>query len=650
MTMEKPEIVFLGHCAKLSGAELALVRLLSALGDRIDAHVILGENGPLVDRLWDAGATVEVLPMAATARDVKRDSVRARSLRIGPAVSTSLYVVALARRLRELRPDIVHTNTLKAALYGGAAAKLARVPVVWHIRDRIAPDYLPQGAARVLREIAARLPDAVIGYDPVLQTLGSISGRKVRVDDPVDTRCFDVAASEPNGCTRVGIVGRIARWKGQDVFLDAYARAFGPQEEFQAVVVGAPLFGEEDFDAEVRARAADLGIGGRVDFRGFRDDVPAELERLHIVVHASTIPEPFGQVVVEAMAAARPVIAADAGGPALVITNEIDGLLTAPGDPNALAVALRRLADDRSLQRRIGTAGQRRAREFSPDEVAERVVRTYRWLLDFKTPTRKARRMALTKTGRTDTSTDGSADLRSQMEALPWFHTIDLGRGVQTAGLYNPAKKVKHLQLPTSLASRTVLDIGAWDGFYSFDAERRGAKRVVAADWFCWNGPGWGNKASFELARRALRSQVEDVDIDVMDLSPERIGTFDLVYFFGVLYHLRDPLAALERVSSVTANQLILETEVDLMGLEQPAAAFYPGRELASDDTNWWGPNPAAVVGMLQVAGFSRIEIVYKSSLPWRVVRATRRKVVGRDRGSLRTQIHRGRLVAHAWK
>ena len=73
----------------------------------------------------------------------------------------------------------------------------------------------------------------------------------------------------------------------------------------------------------------------------------------------------------------------------------------------------------------------------------------------------------------------------------------------------------------------TVLDIGAWDGFFSFECERRGASRVVAADYYSWHDAGWGTKAGFQLAREALQSRVEDVDIDVMDLSPERIGTFD---------------------------------------------------------------------------------------------------------------------------
>ena len=113
------------------------------------------------------------------------------------------------------------------------------------------------------------------------------------------------------------------------------------------------------------------------------------------------------------------------------------------------------------------------------------------------------------------------------------------------------------LQIPRDLSGRSVLDVGAWDGFFSFEAERRGAARVVAADCFAWQGENWSDKSGFELARRALNSGVEDVDIDVMDLGPHQVGTFDLVLFLGVLYHMRHPLLALERLASVTRDQLM---------------------------------------------------------------------------------------------
>ena len=96
-------------------------------------------------------------------------------------------------------------------------------------------------------------------------------------------------------------------------------------------------------------------------------------------------------------------------------------------------------------------------------------------------------------------------DLAARAEAIRWYHTIDLGGGVVTKGIDDSALRLARLDLPQSLAGLTVLDIGAWDGFFSFEAERRGAARVVAADYFSWHGDGWGSKAGFELARAGAR-------------------------------------------------------------------------------------------------------------------------------------------------
>ena len=95
-------------------------------------------------------------------------------------------------------------------------------------------------------------------------------------------------------------------------------------------------------------------------------------------------------------------------------------------------------------------------------------------------------------------------DLAKQAEAIRWYHTIDLGGGVVTKGTDNTAVRLAQLSLPASFAGLSVIDIGAWDGFFSFEAERRGASRVVAADYFSWHGAGWGSKAGFELARQTL--------------------------------------------------------------------------------------------------------------------------------------------------
>lgn len=216
--------------------------------------------------------------------------------------------------------------------------------------------------------------------------------------------------------------------------------------------------------------------------------------------------------------------------------------------------------------------------------------------------------------------------LADEVRQLPWYHVMELPGGVVTPGVDDPRDRLRLLDIPDDLSGLSVLDIGAWDGFFSFECERRGAARVVAADWFAWHEATRGSKRSFELARTALDSQVEDVEIRVEELAPERVGTFDLVLFVGVLYHLRDPVGALEAVASVTGGRLILETHVDLTLSRRPAAAFYPGRELKEDQTNWWGPNAAAVEGMLRAVGFPDVEKVFPRSRAYELARALRRR------------------------
>ena len=306
---ERPRVVYLDHVARLSGGEIALMRLLTHL-QNVNPHVILGEDGPLAERLQQAGVSVEVLPIAPSARDLRRDSVRLGLGVAAPlsALHTLTYIARLTLRLRALRPDIVHTNSLKAGVYGSLAAKAAGVPVVWHVRDRIAEDYIPSAAVRLVRTLIRHLADGVIANSAAtLQTLpadvrgdgdgGGRGGRRRRrrrsgnggrgglswvipasveaptgVRTPADRRAL-ARGSDP---TTFGMLGRIAPWKGQDLFLRAFAAAF-PAGAERAVVVGAAMFGEEGYERELRALAQSLGIAERVEFRGFREDVWPEL-------------------------------------------------------------------------------------------------------------------------------------------------------------------------------------------------------------------------------------------------------------------------------------------------------------------------------------------------------------------------------------
>ena len=252
---------------------------------------------------------------------------------------------------------------------------MARLPVIWHLHDRLAGDYLPPRAAALMRQAVRVLPTTLVANsDATLATVPRPpSGGAVVVPNPVRPL---PAGPLREQVERVGMIGRLAPWKGQDVFLEAFARAF-PQGPVRAAIVGAALFGEESYEAELRGLAERLGIADRVEFRGFRSDVGAELERLDVVVHASVVPEPFGQVILEAMAAGVPVAAAAGGGASEIASDRDTALLHPAGDAGALADGMARLASDPALRRHLAAAGRRRARDFGPEVVAGRLGEVY---------------------------------------------------------------------------------------------------------------------------------------------------------------------------------------------------------------------------------------------------------------------------------
>jgi tRNA (mo5U34)-methyltransferase len=205
---------------------------------------------------------------------------------------------------------------------------------------------------------------------------------------------------------------------------------------------------------------------------------------------------------------------------------------------------------------------------------------------------------------------DTLSDIQSQLDQYYWHHTIDLGRGIVTngAGSRDVIEGYYHaLYDNLDLVGKDLLDIGAWNGAYSFEAKRRGCARVVASDKYCWTAPRFKGRETFDLARSINGLDVEAHEIDVPDITPSSAGTFDVVLFSGVFYHLINPVHLTRQISECARHVLILETHQDLLDDHRPGMVFYPGAEINGDSSNWWGPNPRAIYGMLREFGFARI-------------------------------------------
>jgi len=212
-------------------------------------------------------------------------------------------------------------------------------------------------------------------------------------------------------------------------------------------------------------------------------------------------------------------------------------------------------------------------------------------------------------------------ELIKEIEKIKWFHTIDFGNGITTNGVDKSAEKLKTIKMGENVKGKSVLDIGAWDGFFSFQAERLGASKVVAIDPFMWNGKQWGSKNGFTLAKRILNSKVQDINLrDISEI--DTLGSFDIVLLLGVFYHLKDPLVVLEKVANVTREMLILETEMDVRNNEFPMMSFNYNKEVYEDPTNYWFPNQKLIEALLKTAGFKNAKMVYKSDIIHRIGRA----------------------------
>jgi glycosyltransferase involved in cell wall biosynthesis len=374
-------IVYLTPSAQVGGAERALLDLLAGVrAEHPEWHltVVLNGAGPLRERVEELGVGAVMVPYPrALARLGDADAAGPRGWLgavgrlgvAGPAVAA--YVLRLRRALRGLAPDVVHSNGIKTHVVAGWVVP-AGARVLWHVHDylssrRVVAPLLaatprPAVVAAVSRSVAddfraLRRPSAPVHCVYNATDLCAFSPAGERLD--LDARA-DLPPAAP-GTVRIGLVSTGSRWKGQDVFLQALARL--PAElPVRGYLIGGAIYETRSGQfstGELRAMAERLGLAGRVGFTGHLRDTAPALRGLDVVVHASVRPEPFGLVITEAMACARPVVVSRSGGPTEIVTEGVDGLAHDPRDVDALAAHLERLVRDPGLRERLGAEGRR---------------------------------------------------------------------------------------------------------------------------------------------------------------------------------------------------------------------------------------------------------------------------------------------------
>lgn len=389
----RARVLFLDHTAMLSGGEIALLRLVRELDrQKVSPVVVLGADGPLVDALRPIAET-HILPLSAGVAATRKGTLGIKSLlRFREVWSVFFYILRLVIFIRRNNIDLVHTNSLKSDIIGGAAGRLAMRPVLWHVRDRIDTDYLPKRVVSLFRMLCRIVPRYVVANSfATLRTLrlpegalrgsrptSSLKKRSTAVHDGTHVDKIGLQQDRRSGPIRIGLVGRICSWKGQHIFLRAAASVHKQYPYAEFVIIGSALFDEQKYEQELHQLTNELAINSVVHFAGFRTDVQAAIAELDVLVHASTIGEPFGQVIIEGMAAGKPVVATNGGGVPEIVQDDDTGILVPMGNADPMADAICRLLANPTLAKEMGRRGRQRViNQFTVGHTARRVEDVY---------------------------------------------------------------------------------------------------------------------------------------------------------------------------------------------------------------------------------------------------------------------------------
>uniref|UniRef100_B8HLK4 Glycosyl transferase group 1 n=1 Tax=Cyanothece sp. (strain PCC 7425 / ATCC 29141) TaxID=395961 RepID=B8HLK4_CYAP4 len=390
-------ILFTNPIGGIGGGEKVLLSLLIALRQSLpqaELYLLVCTDGALVQQATALGVKVQVLPLPERLSQTGDSRLKGNRklgalINLGWTLAIALpelfsYLITWRKTIQHLKPDLIHSNGIKTHLLLGLNQP-ANVPVIWHIHDFYGSRPL---VAKGLNWFSRRATAAIAISKAIAEdTQATLPGLPVTVIyNRIDTAYFSpapLATAPENQVLRVGLVATFARWKGHEIFLAAAALVVEqrPDLAVQFEIVGGAIYqtaGSQYSQAELEAKATQLGIRERVVFRGFQTDIAKVYRELDIVVHASTQPEPFGLAIVEAMACGKPVIVSQAGGAAELFTDRYDALGVPPGDSKALAAAILELVQHPDLRDRLGTNARKTVLErFDQHRLGEDLLPFY---------------------------------------------------------------------------------------------------------------------------------------------------------------------------------------------------------------------------------------------------------------------------------
>ena len=371
-------LLVVNHAVEIGGAERALLGLLDCLDrDAFEPALACPHPGPLTHEAERRGIRVHLGFPSPRLLEVKRRSIgKDRLAAAAYPYDMARTAAGLASLIRREGYDLVLTNSAKADIYGSLAGRLAGRPVVWRLHDIASGDAFSRFNLFLFKVSASLFADRVLAISEVVRKamldLGVKEAKVSMVHNGILVEETGAAMGRdevraawgvPVEAPLVGMVGRLVDWKGPDYFIEAAAVVAAGLPEARFMLVGDAIFGErsyvDDLEALVRAR----GLEGRVIFTGFRDDVEEIIASMDLLVHASVLPEPFGLVIIEAMAQRLPVVATRGGGVGEIVDDGETGVLVPPRDAAAMAAAISGLLADPARAKSMGEAGRKAVAE-----------------------------------------------------------------------------------------------------------------------------------------------------------------------------------------------------------------------------------------------------------------------------------------------
>jgi len=360
---DRIRVLYVDHTPIMGGAQISLLELVQTLDrSRFDLAVACTDRCPAVMKgIEDAGGDALV--------------VRVPRLRGNPLtlpVRCAAGISDLVGACREFRPDVVHSNSARTHVYGLVAARISGAKSVWTLRDMEFPRAFFRRLVGFTAGVICVSGAVRDHYDPGHRFAGvhmipnGILVPPLHV--PHERRRVRAQLGIPEDVPVAGSVGRMLPWKGQDRFLLAAASVLRELPDARFVLLGNP--DQPDYLRGLKELADATGVGERAIFGGFREDIIPSITAFDLLCHTSLAPEPFGRVLVEAMAVGVPVIASPTGGPLDIIEHEVSGLLVDPQDTSLLAESMIRLLTDSVLRERLARSA-RSAFETKFDQARE---------------------------------------------------------------------------------------------------------------------------------------------------------------------------------------------------------------------------------------------------------------------------------------